>query len=104
MSVVDCRSPKELLDQFAALEDSYELVWCLPDSTLYQPATVTPLILSSIRRKLPVIGFSLGFVNAGALAGFYPDYRDLGAQTAEACGGGRHTRLFIHRLAGGLSG
>jgi ABC-type uncharacterized transport system substrate-binding protein len=30
-----------------------------------------------------VIGFSEGFVRAGATVGFYPDYADIGAQTAE---------------------
>ena len=31
-----------------------------------------------------MIGFSEGFVRAGATIGFYPDYADIGVQTAEA--------------------
>ena len=30
-----------------------------------------------------MIGFSEGFVRAGATVGFYPDYADIGVQTAE---------------------
>jgi ABC-type uncharacterized transport system substrate-binding protein len=33
---------------------------------------------------LPLVGFSTGFVRAGALAGFQPDYREIGIQAAES--------------------
>jgi putative ABC transport system substrate-binding protein len=80
---VECNEPKRLLEAIPALQDRVDLLWCLPDRSLYQPATVTALILASIRNRLPLIGFSEGFVKAGALVAFYADYRDLGAQTAE---------------------
>jgi len=86
-----CPGPKELLDTIPFLDRPYDFLWCLPDSILYQGPTVPALILSSMRRRLPIIGFSKGLVRAGALVGFYPDYKDIGAQTGE---------LALRRLAG----
>jgi hypothetical protein len=34
-----------------------DFVWCLPDGTLYNSATIKPLILASIEHRLPLIGF-----------------------------------------------
>jgi putative ABC transport system substrate-binding protein len=68
---------------FAALRGRVDFVWCLPDNNLFPSAAIPPIILASIRNQLPVIGFSEGFVRAGASVGFYPDYADIGVQTAE---------------------
>jgi len=43
-----------------------------------------PLVLASLDRQLPIVGFSAAFVRAGALAGVYPDFHELGRQTGEA--------------------
>lgn len=82
--IFDCPGPKELLDTLGSLRDRFDFVWCLPDSALYQGPTVSAVILASIRYRVPLIGFSEGLVRAGALVGFYPDYRDIGRQTGEA--------------------
>ena len=81
---VECGSPKEMLEAVPALSGVVDLVWCLPDRALYEPAPVQALILASIRARLPLIGFSTGFVKAGALAGFQADYGQIGVQAAEA--------------------
>jgi ABC-type uncharacterized transport system substrate-binding protein len=39
--------------------------------------------MASLESRLPLVGFSPAFVRAGAAAGIYPDYRELGRQTAE---------------------
>jgi putative ABC transport system substrate-binding protein len=84
IQVVDCSGPKELLGTFGSLRERFDFVWLLPDSNLYHSATVSALVMASIRYRLPLIGFSEGLVQAGALAGFWADYRDIGAQTGEA--------------------
>ncbi|MCE5310289.1 MAG: hypothetical protein LLG20_21855 [Acidobacteriales bacterium] len=80
----ECRSPKEMLEAFRALSGAVDFVLCLPDRVLYQSAPVQALILSSIRARLPLVGFSTGFVSAGALAGLQPDYREIGVQAGES--------------------
>jgi putative ABC transport system substrate-binding protein len=83
LTVVDCPRPERLLQSFLALKERVDFVWCPPDGTLYNGATVKPLILASLENQLPVAGFSANFVRAGAAAGIYPDYRELGVQTGE---------------------
>jgi putative tryptophan/tyrosine transport system substrate-binding protein len=80
IQVIDCPGPKELVEAFGPLRGRFDFVWFLPDSALYQGPTVSALVLAGIRHRLPIIGFSEGLVKAGALIGFYPDYRDIGAQ------------------------
>jgi putative ABC transport system substrate-binding protein len=83
LTVVDCPRPDRLLPSFLTLKTHVDFVWCPPDGTLYNGTTVKPLILASLENQLPVAGFSASFVRAGAAAGIYPDYRELGVQTGE---------------------
>ena len=80
---VDCPGPSDLLPELRRLKGQVECVICMPDSTLYNKTTVEPLILSSLELRLPLIGFSSSFVRAGAALGVYPDFADIGRQTAE---------------------
>jgi ABC-type uncharacterized transport system substrate-binding protein len=82
--VVDCPGAEQLLAAFLTLKDQVDFVWCLPDGSLYNSATIKPLILASIENRLPLIGFSESFARAGAAVGVYPDFRDIGLQTGEA--------------------
>lgn len=81
---VECESAKEMLEAVPELAGAVDLLWCLPDRVLYAPAPVQALVLASIRARLPLVGFSAGFVKAGALAGFQADYWQVGAQAADA--------------------
>ena len=83
LRVVDCPRPDRLLQSFLSLRDKVDFVWCPPDSTLYNSTTVKPLILASLENQLPVVGFSASFVRAGAVAGVYPDYYEVGSQAGE---------------------
>jgi putative ABC transport system substrate-binding protein len=82
--IVESPGPKELLDAIGGLRGSVDFIWCLPDRSLYQGPTVAALALAALRNRVPLIGFSEGLVRAGALVGFYPDYRDVGAQAGES--------------------
>ncbi len=81
--VVDCDGPGNLLKSLAALKGRADFVFCFPDAELYNAVTIKPLILASLEDRLPVIGYSAAFVRAGAAAGIYPDYREIGRQTGE---------------------
>lgn len=78
----DSAGPQRLLDSFVSLGNRVDLVWCPPDSSLFNPTTVQPLVMASLGHRLPIIGFSESFVRAGAVVGVYPDFQDIGAQTA----------------------
>jgi len=79
----ECRNPAELLRAMRDLKSQADLVLCLPDGTLYNSATVRPLVMSSLELRLPLVGFSPAFVRAGAALGVYPDFSEMGRQAAE---------------------
>jgi putative ABC transport system substrate-binding protein len=82
--IAECAGAAQLLAALASLRNQADFVWCLPDGTLYNSATVKPLILASLENRLPLIGFSESFTKAGAAIGIYPDFQDVGAQAGEA--------------------
>lgn len=75
--------PHDLLDAFLSLKRRVGFVWCPPDNALFNSTTVQPLLMSSLRNGLPIVGFSESFVRAGAAMGIYPDYHDIGTQAAD---------------------
>ena len=81
------------------LQDSDALL-ALPDPVVYNRYTLSPVLLTTFRYRIPVIGFSEALVNAGALAGVYSQPDQIGQQAAEMItshsltGGGRYPRYF----------
>ncbi|MCB1770104.1 MAG: hypothetical protein KDJ31_10475 [Candidatus Competibacteraceae bacterium] len=68
-----------VLDSLLAMID---VLLVLPDPEVSSDKNVYPLLLSSYRRGIPVIGFSKAYVHAGALAAVYSTPQQLGQQTA----------------------
>lgn len=83
VDVRECSRADELLKVFLSFHNQVDFVWCPPDGSLFNGATVKTLVLASVRDGLPIIGFSENFVRAGAALGVYPDYQDVGRQTGD---------------------
>jgi ABC-type uncharacterized transport system substrate-binding protein len=81
---VEAGGADKLLKTFLSLSGAVDFVWCAPDSSLYNTATFRPLIEASLQKRLPIIGYSEYFARAGAALAVYPDFEDIGSQTAEA--------------------
>lgn len=81
--IARCRGPEDLLEAFASLKGKVDFVWCPPDGALFNSTTVKPLVMASLRHRLPIIGFSEAFLRAGAAVGVYPDFYETGVQTGE---------------------
>jgi len=81
--VLDCDGPGQLLKALGIFKGRVDFVLCPPDSELYNAVTVKPLVMASLELRVPLVGFSPAFVRAGAAAGIFPDYADLGRQSAE---------------------
>jgi len=60
-----------------------DVIWTTSDSKIYDAAAVRALLLSSLRSKIPVWGYSPAFVRAGALIGVGVDPRAQAAQAAD---------------------
>lgn len=65
------------------LSRKVDVVWTQPDSAVYTVATVRSLLLTAIRQKTPVFGFSPAFVRAGALLGVGIDPAAQAEQAAD---------------------
>jgi ABC-type uncharacterized transport system substrate-binding protein len=66
----------------ALLDQKPDIIWTAPDAAVYDTAAIRALLLASVRRQVPVYGFSVPFVKAGALLGTGIDPRAQGEQAA----------------------
>jgi len=66
----------------SSLSDSDVMV-ALPDPTVYNKRTIKGILLTTYRHRVPIIGFSEGFVRAGALAAIHSTPEQLGKQIVE---------------------
>lgn len=70
---------------FAGLEKALsgsDVLLAIPDSRIYNAGNIRNILLTSYRHKVPLIGFSQGYVNAGALAAIFTHPEQIAAQTA----------------------
>lgn len=71
---------------FQSLEDLLvrsDVLFVLPDRAIYNSNTIRNILLSSYRHKVPLIGLSNSYVNAGALCAIYSTPQQLAIQTKE---------------------
>jgi ABC-type uncharacterized transport system substrate-binding protein len=76
-------SEKELVSSLSKLLDSVDIVLAIPDKAVFNRRTARNLLLISYRQKVPLMGYSKAYVNAGALLAVYSTPRELGQHIAE---------------------
>ena len=72
---------------FAALENilnSSDVLLVIPDSEIYSSSNVRNILLASYRQKVPLVGVSQAYVNAGALCAIFSTHEQLAEQAAKA--------------------
>lgn len=77
------QSPNEAVDAFKSLEEKVDAFLLIPDMVAVNAVSMDYLLLSSFRRKIPVIGLSFKYVKMGALLAVSFNERDIGRQLAE---------------------
>jgi putative ABC transport system substrate-binding protein len=108
---------KEIPAAFEELEKGADLLLTLFDQTLYSPEPAKYLLMQSLRKRIPAVGFSPHFAKAGAPLAVCGDYRDMGEQASglatEVFKGGnnvvrmtrpRVTRVAVNEKVGKLMG
>ena len=81
------------------IRDCHALL-ALPDPRVYNRYSLPPLLLTTFRYRVPVIGFSPAFVRAGAVAGVYSTPEQIAKQAADMVlhgdisSGGRYPNYF----------
>lgn len=84
LAAVDLNDHLSIADAVSALmRAEIDVVWTAADSAVYDTATVRALLLASVRQKVPVFGFSSGFVRSGALLGVSIDATEQGRHCAQ---------------------
>ncbi len=78
------QSEKEVPRVLEDLEDKIDVLWAIPDATVFTPQSTRFILLFTLRKKLPFMGLSPPFVKAGALFALYGDYYEMGRQAGEA--------------------
>jgi putative ABC transport system substrate-binding protein len=76
-------SPRDLPDALDSLTERADVLWGVADDVVLTPQTVQPILLFSIRNRIPFVGLSANWVKAGALYALDRDYDDIGRQCAE---------------------
>lgn len=77
-------SADNLMRQLSQLLDRSDVLLALPDPVVFNRRNVRYILLGTYRKRIPVIGFSRSYVQAGALAATYSSPEKIGKQTAEA--------------------
>ncbi|MCP5047142.1 MAG: hypothetical protein GY940_08215 [bacterium] len=60
-----------------------DILWMIPDTMVSQPAIIRRFILTGLREKVPVMGYSRSYAKAGTLLAVSCDYKDIGRQSGE---------------------
>lgn len=76
-------TPRDIPAALNHLVHEADVVWGLPDHVVLSPETAEPLLLFSLRNRIPFVGLSAPWAKAGALYSLDRDYADLGAQCGE---------------------
>lgn len=60
---------------------SSDVLLAMPDAEIYNTSTIRNILLATYRNKVPLIGFSPGYVKAGALCAVYSTPEQIAAQS-----------------------
>ncbi len=76
-------SPTELIPLLREVLEKSDVLLALPDPMVFNSDTLYHLLIATYHRKVPVVGFSRAFVEAGALLAVYSTPAQTGRQAAE---------------------
>ena len=79
----DSESDRSLLPALNTLLGRVNILFAIPDSTIYNRDNIKSVLITTYRHQRPVVAFSPAFVNAGALAALYSTPAQIARQTVE---------------------
>jgi len=83
---LNAKSVSSVKTLFATLENilnSSDVLLVIPDSEIYSSSNVRNILLTSYRQRVPLIGVSQAYVNAGALCAIFSTPEQLAEQVAK---------------------
>jgi len=79
----DVGNSKNVRYKIDDISKSSDVILAIADTNIYNATSLSQILLTSYRYRTPVIGFSKGFIRAGALAGTVSSIEQLAQQIAE---------------------
>lgn len=73
----EVESTKQIGASLNRLLDSTDVLLAVPDTRIHNKSTVSNILISAYRKRIPLIGFSSAYVKAGALAAVYSSPEDI---------------------------
>ena len=77
---IEISGPRDLPKALDSLASCAQGLWSVADQNLYDPQSTKYILLNSLRRGLPFMGFSRYVVESGALFALDFDYKAIGRQ------------------------
>ena len=97
LEAVAVKGPPEALRAIDRLAKRVDVLWAVPDGSVFTPLTTGPIQLAALQRRVPMLGLSASHARTGALAAFALNYGDLGRQTTALV-----RRVIAHGNARGI--
>lgn len=92
VDVRELASSADLIPTLESIFNTNDVLLAIPDPIVYNRETAQPILLTSYRHQVPVIGYSKSYVKAGALASVFSNAKQLATQAAEiAINSQKHT-------------
>lgn len=82
VNIVTLDHREELLPALEKLLDRNDVLFSVPEPLAYNSETIHHVLLTTYRYKIPVMGMSKAYVDAGALLGIYSTPEQIGHQAA----------------------
>ncbi|MDH5392149.1 MAG: hypothetical protein OEY11_03065 [Gammaproteobacteria bacterium] len=73
----------ELISETRFLSEESDILLAVPDSSIYNKRSIKGILLTTYRKKIPVLGYSKAYVRAGALAAVHSSPLDISRQALE---------------------
>ena len=80
---IEIKSPRDLPQALDSLSRVADGLWSVADQNLFDPQTTKYILLNSLRRSIPFMGFSRYVVESGALFALDFDYKAIGRQAGK---------------------
>ncbi|MBV1912302.1 MAG: ABC transporter substrate-binding protein [Cycloclasticus sp.] len=77
-------SSKNVRYQIDNISKSSDIILAIADTDIYNATSLSQILLTSYRYRTPIIGFSKGFIRAGAIAGAVSSIEQLAQHLAES--------------------
>lgn len=80
-------APASLFDDLEYVLTRSDAMLAVPDSVIYNNNSIRNILLTSYRQNVPLVGFSLPYVNAGALCALFSTPEQIAEQAAAITAG-----------------